>query len=39
MEHLAWWFTLGGRLGIVPADFVMSWDHLRGVKARAEGLA
>jgi hypothetical protein len=34
-----WWFTLGGRLGIVPADFVMSRDHLRGVKARAEGLA
>jgi hypothetical protein len=23
-------------LGIVPADFVMSRDHLRGVKERAE---
>jgi hypothetical protein len=34
-----WWFTLGGRLGIVPADFVMSRDHLRGVKKRAEKLA
>lgn len=32
-----WWLTLGGRLGVVPADFVMSRDHLRGVKDRAEG--
>jgi hypothetical protein len=31
-----WWFTLGGWLGIVPADFVMARDHLRGVKRRAE---
>jgi hypothetical protein len=31
-----WWFTLGGRLGIVPADFIMSRDMLRGVKQRAE---
>jgi uncharacterized protein YndB with AHSA1/START domain len=34
-----WWFTLGGWLGIVPADFVMSRDHLYGVKERAERLA
>ena len=34
-----WWFTLGGRLGIVPADFVMARDHLHGVKQRAESLA
>jgi len=34
-----WWFTLSGWLGIVPADFVMSRDHLRGVKRRAEKLA
>ncbi|WP_406832074.1 hypothetical protein ABEG17_04390 [Pedococcus sp. KACC 23699] len=33
-----WWFTLGGWLGIVPADFLMSRDHLRGVKRRAEEL-
>ena len=32
-----WWFTLSGWLGVVPADFVMSRDMLRGVKARAEG--
>jgi hypothetical protein len=31
-----WWLTLGGRLAIVPADFVMSRDMLRGVRARAE---
>ncbi|HEX6246531.1 MAG TPA: hypothetical protein VFZ64_01555 [Nocardioidaceae bacterium] len=31
-----WWFTLGGWLAVVPADFVMSHDHLRGVKWRAE---
>jgi hypothetical protein len=34
-----WWFTLGGWLFIVPADFVMSRDMLRGVKQRAESLA
>jgi hypothetical protein len=34
-----WWFTLGGWMGIVPADFVMSHDHLHGVKERAERLA
>jgi hypothetical protein len=32
-----WWFTASGWLGIVPADFVMSRDMLRGVKERAEG--
>jgi hypothetical protein len=32
-----WWLTLGGRLLIVPADFVMGRSMLRGVKARAEG--
>ena len=31
-----WWLTLAGRLGIVPADFVMSRDMLRGVRTRAE---
>jgi len=31
-----WWFTLGGWLGIVPADFIMSRDMLRGVKERAQ---
>jgi hypothetical protein len=31
-----WWLTLGGRLLIVPADFVMSRDMLRGVRRRAE---
>lgn len=31
-----WWLTIGGRLGIVPADFIMSRDMLRGVKERAE---
>lgn len=31
-----WWFTLGGRLVVVPADFVMSRAMLRGVKERAE---
>jgi hypothetical protein len=30
-----WWFTLGGLLMIVPADFVMSRDMLRGVRDRA----
>jgi hypothetical protein len=34
-----WWLTVGGWLGIVPADFVMSRDHLHGVKERAEALA
>ncbi|MCL3861082.1 hypothetical protein [Actinotalea sp. K2] len=34
-----WWLTLGSWLGIVPADFVMARDHLRGVKERAERLA
>ncbi|GAB2878247.1 hypothetical protein GCM10027026_31190 [Myroides odoratimimus subsp. xuanwuensis] len=33
-----WWFTIGGTLGIVPADFLMSRDHLHGVKWRAETL-
>jgi hypothetical protein len=31
-----WWLTAGGWLGIVPADFVMSRDHLHGVRDRAE---
>ncbi len=31
-----WWLTLGGWVAIVPADFVMSRDMLRGVKVRAE---
>lgn len=34
-----WWLTACGWLGIVPADFVMSRDMLRGVKARAEKVA
>jgi hypothetical protein len=33
-----WWFTAAGWLVIVPADFVMSRDMLRGVKRRAEQL-
>jgi len=33
-----WWFTLSGWLGIVPADYIMSRDHLHGVKERAETL-
>jgi len=33
-----WWLTAGGWLGIVPADYVMSRDHLRGVKRRAEAV-
>lgn len=33
-----WWLTVGGRFGIVPADFVMSRDMLDGVKVRAEQL-
>lgn len=31
-----WWLTLGGRLVVVPADFVMSRDMLRGVRRRAQ---
>lgn len=31
-----WWFTAAGWLGIVPADLLMSRDHLRGIRARAE---
>ena len=31
-----WWLTVGGWVGIVPADFIMSRDMLRGVKTRAE---
>jgi hypothetical protein len=34
-----WWLTLGGRLAIVPADFVMSHDMLNGVRTRAERCA
>jgi hypothetical protein len=34
-----WWLTAGGWLGIVPADFVMSRDHLHGIRERAEQLA
>jgi hypothetical protein len=34
-----WWLTVGGWLAIVPADFVMSRDMLRGVKSRAEAAA
>jgi hypothetical protein len=29
-----WWLTLGGWAGIVPADFIMSRDMLRGVQTR-----
>lgn len=32
------WLTVGGTLGIVPADFLMSRDHLLGVKRRSEAL-
>ena len=31
-----WWFTLFGWLIVVPADFVMSRDMLRGIKERGE---
>ena len=34
-----WWFTVSGWLAVVPADFVMSRDMLRGVKERVEKLA
>lgn len=33
-----WWFTLGGRLVVVPADLVMGRSMLRGVRRRSEGL-
>ena len=33
-----WWFTLVGRLAVVPADLLMSHDMLRGVRTRAEAL-
>jgi hypothetical protein len=33
------WFTLGGWLVIVPADFLMSHDMLHIVKQCAEALA
>jgi hypothetical protein len=33
-----WLLTAGGWLGVVPADFVMSRDMLRGVKQRAESM-
>ena len=32
-----WWMTLAGHFLVVPADFVMSRDMLRGVRTRAEG--
>jgi hypothetical protein len=32
------WLTMAGWLAIVPADFVMSRDMLRGVKERAESM-
>ena len=31
-----WWLAVAARLGLVPADFVMSRDMLRGVRRRAE---
>jgi hypothetical protein len=31
-----WWLTMGGWLGVVPADFVMSRQMLLGVKGRVE---
>lgn len=34
-----WWLTAGAAAVLVPADFVMSRDMLRGVKQRAETLA
>ena len=34
-----WWFTVGGWLVVVPADFLMSHDMLHGVRVRAEALA
>ena len=34
---MPWWFTLTGRLAVVPADFVMSRDMLRGVRLARRG--
>lgn len=34
-----WWLTAGADATIVPADFIMARDMLRGVKQRAERLA
>ena len=34
-----WWLTAATWLGLVPADFVMARDMLRGIKHRAERLA
>jgi hypothetical protein len=34
-----WWLALGGRLALVPADFLMSRDMLNGVRRRAEALS
>lgn len=31
-----WWLTVGGWLGLVPSDFVMSRSMMRGVKQRCE---
>ena len=31
-----WWFTLFGQLVVTPADFLMSRDMLRGVRARVQ---
>jgi hypothetical protein len=31
-----WWLTVGGRLVVVPADFVMSRSMLLGLKRRVE---
>jgi hypothetical protein len=33
-----WWMTAAANLGLVPADFVMARDMLRGVRERAERL-
>jgi hypothetical protein len=30
-----WWFTVGAAALVVPADFVMSRDMLRGIRRRA----
>jgi len=32
-----WWLTAGANLLLVPADFVMSRDMLRGLRRRADG--
>jgi hypothetical protein len=34
-----WRFTLGGRVAIIPADYVMVRDMLNGVKQRSEALS